>query len=140
MRPKKALVSRRSPAGPTSARELGASRRRYHYRIAACVIPCGGGTSGDALVSVGDLAHAPNMNVQDASRVTPVIPMPVRRVIRSLRMALRASFQVPIVVAFHVRTRSRGLQISISVGVDHPMAQFLIVAGILRWVSFNQVS
>ena len=98
------------------------------------------GLAATAFASVGDLAHAPNMNVQDANRATPVIPMPVRRVIRSLRMALRASFQVPIVVAFHVRTRSRGLQISISVGVDHPMAKFLIVAGILRWMSLNQVS
>jgi hypothetical protein len=98
------------------------------------------GLAETAFASVGDLAHAPNINVQDANRATPVIPMPVRRVIRSLRTALRASFQVPVVAVFYVLTRSRGLQISISVGVDHPMVKFLIVAGILQWVSLNQVS
>jgi hypothetical protein len=35
------------PSRATSARELGAGRRRCHYRIAPCVISCGEGTSGD---------------------------------------------------------------------------------------------
>jgi hypothetical protein len=69
-----------------------------------------------AFATLGDSAHAPNMNVQEANSTIPMILGLIRRVTQSPRMMMRTPLHVLAVVLLHALTRSRNFQISISVG------------------------
>jgi hypothetical protein len=133
----------RNPPGAlsraTSARGLVAGRRRCHYRVAPCVIPCGGGISGDGFrlgrLSAGsqhERARGPQSHSRYPDANPSGHPVPSHGVARFLSGASRCgsscSDKKQLSSNIH-KCRGRS-----------PNGELRIAAAMLKFASFNRVS